>query len=69
MEPTAEENFMEVTEFPELTADTLDQEESKLITEQLQFLNKISADLYKSTLDVMQKEKSIQLEKLEITNG
>ncbi|MGV6944299.1 FUSC family membrane protein [Sphingobacterium kyonggiense] len=69
LEPTAEENFMEVTEFPELTADTLDPEESKLITEQLQFLNKISADLYKSTVDVMQKEKSIQLEKLEITNG
>ncbi len=64
-----EEVFAPVRDFPELTDDTLDPEESKLITEQLQFLNKISSDLYKSTVDVMEKESVIQLEKLETKNG
>ncbi|MGJ1203256.1 FUSC family protein [Sphingobacterium lactis] len=61
--------FQPVSDFPELTPDTLDPVETDLITEQLQFLNKISADLYKSTLDVMEKETAIQAQKLEIRNG
>lgn len=61
--------FQPVSDFPELTLDTLDPVETDLITEQLQFLNKISADLYKSTLDVMEKETAIQAQKLEIRNG
>ena len=53
----------EVINFPELSVDTQDPISSKLITDQLQFLNKISADLYKSTLDVIKKETDIQLTK------
>ncbi|MGN0020541.1 MAG: FUSC family protein, partial [Sphingobacterium hotanense] len=61
--------FTEVSEFPEVTEETLDPSESKLITEQLQFLNKISADLYKSTVDVMEKEAIIHPQKIEMING
>lgn len=61
--------FTEVSEFPEVTEETLDPAESKLITEQLQFLNKISADLYKSTVDVMEKEAIIHPQKIEMING
>lgn len=61
--------FVDVTAFPDLTEETLDPEESKLITEQLQFLNKISADLYKSTVDVMEKEAMINPQKIETIHG
>jgi len=58
--PTKSNNkYIQVIDFPELTPDTLNPIETKLITEQLQFLNKISSDLYKSTVDVVQKESSI----------
>jgi len=63
------DEFIPVSDFPEITPETLDPEESKLITEQLQFLNKISSDLYKSTLDVMEKESSIHPEQIEMANG
>ncbi|WKK57271.1 MULTISPECIES: FUSC family membrane protein [unclassified Sphingobacterium] len=61
--------FVEVSDFPDVTEETLDPTESKLITEQLQFLNKISADLHKSTVDVMEKEALIQPQKIEMING
>ncbi|MFZ4260763.1 FUSC family membrane protein [Sphingobacterium sp. HJSM2_6] len=61
-------SFQEEKNFPELTVETLDPAESKLITEQLQFLNKITADLYKSTLEVIQKE-SVEQEQMAAING
>src|SRR5690606_8994035 len=64
-----EDKFILGTDFPEITPETLDPVETKLITEQLQFLNKISSDLYKSTLDVMEKESTIHLQQIEIPNG
>src|SRR5690606_6068882 len=63
------EEFIPVSDFPEITPETLDPEESKLITEQLQFLNKISSDLYKSTLDVIEKESSIHPEQSQVATG
>jgi hypothetical protein len=63
------EEFVAVSDFPEITPETLDPAESKLITEQLQFLNKISSDLYKSTLDVMEKESTIHTQQIEMANG
>ncbi|MGO1522005.1 MAG: hypothetical protein ACTHWQ_10780, partial [Sphingobacterium sp.] len=56
-------------EFPELTPDTLDLQETQLITEQLQFLKKISSDLQKATQDVMDKEPALIPQKLETANG
>lgn len=62
-------DFDSVTDFPEITPETLDPKESELITEQLQFLNKISSDIYKSTLDVMEKESSMHPQHIETIHG
>ncbi|WP_185217606.1 FUSC family protein [Sphingobacterium mizutaii] len=63
------DEFIPVSDFPEITPETLNPVETKLITEQLQFLNKISSDLYKSTLDVMEKESAIHPGQIEMANG
>lgn len=59
----------QITEFPELTPDTQNPQETQLITEQLQFLKKISSDLQKATLEVVQKESALLPQKLETANG
>lgn len=64
-----QQDFQEVQDFPDVNEETLDPEETKLITEQLQFLNKISTDLHKSTVEVMEKEAIIQPHQMEHANG
>lgn len=59
----------QINQFPELTSDTLDPEETDLITEQLQFLKKISSDLQKATVDVVEKESALLPQKLETADG
>jgi len=50
---------------PKDTSDNSDSEESKLITEQLQFLNKISSDLQKSVMQIIDVEEKSKLAALE----
>ncbi|MGO1817721.1 MAG: FUSC family protein, partial [Sphingobacterium sp.] len=69
IEEEDQEPLLTISEFPELTPDTLDLQETQLITEQLQFLKKISSDLQKATQDVMDKEPALIPQKLETANG
>ena len=64
-----EPECVQIKQFPELTSDTLDPEETDLITEQLQFLKKISSDLQKATVDVVEKESALLPQKLETADG
>lgn len=68
-EDGSREEITQIIEFPELTPDTLNPQETQLITEQLQFLKKISSDLQKATQEVMAKESALLPQKLETANG
>ncbi|PRD46589.1 FUSC family protein [Sphingobacterium haloxyli] len=65
-----EEAFEPKGEFPNLNSVTQESEESKLITEQLQFLSKISGDLHKITQELVNRVAELEPdERVDLTNG
>ncbi|PRD55789.1 FUSC family protein [Sphingobacterium gobiense] len=60
-----EETFEPKEEFPNLNSVTQESEESKLITEQLQFLSKISGDLQKITQELVNRVAELEPDKKE----
>ncbi|GHE47780.1 FUSC family protein [Sphingobacterium griseoflavum] len=66
----SEESFHTAADFPLLEEHTVSEEDSALITEQLQFLSKISGDLHRVTDDLVARSKTLeQNEKIGSVDG
>ncbi|KGE15889.1 FUSC family protein [Sphingobacterium deserti] len=65
-----QDDFKNNAEFPKFDEGTADEEEHRLITEQLQFLNKISGDLHRVTQELIDRSAAIEEnEKIKVING